>query len=679
MSCEVVHISCFNKTTESLETLRVTSATHFVAGGFSYYPCIDEMFDFSQSLFSRGTTAGEISVGVGTLVLNNSEGILDSYREYGFDGRLIEVYKPSGADAGELDQSDLFFSGVIAYAEFGWDKVTFYIKNRLEELNVPMQPETLAGTNSGLGAAGGYEGGEQQKGRTKPQIFGRCSSVEGTPVNDFFLIYAFNYDHQGEMKPLHSIYNVYVKGIRYIYNANYTSLESLRTADLTVLGPGYFVTCMAKGVIRLSSTPADNGAVVADVADAPDAACTAAQVAKRILDTNTDYIAGQDYDSAELLALDSVNTCPVGIAVSDDITIADALNQVLDSIGCWYIPDASGLFRFGYLSAVPDLLAMGQLPVATITRAQWDDTIERISVADDGKNIPAHSVEILHTKNWHVQQSGGLADAVEPHMREFFTKEYRKATVKDDATLTAHPLAPMLSYATLLNTGVYLHLRNGNFTVNVESVGNGWTYVPGKDGSQYANSGILTINTESEDLGYISQTFTLGSSVFNGDVEFVFTVKQGSRATVTITVDSVDVLVKNCPETANATVDEIFVIPVSTLLADSGDLVTIKISSYELNSSTELCSVFFRMVQQGKSPLVEAARRLRIQSSFQERYALTVPLQFYKDNGIAIGKLVILQDDTRFGLEEGKEFIVIGADPNGDDYTIELDVWRAEG
>ena len=47
----------------------------------------------------------------------------------------------------------------------------------------------------------------------------------------------------------------------------------------------------------------------------------------------------------------------------------------------------------------------------------------------------------------------------------------------------------------------------------------------------------------------------------------------------------------------------------------------------------------------------------------------------WQQHGIRPGRLVTLQDDKRFGLEEGKVFLVIGADRDGDSMTTTLDVW----
>jgi hypothetical protein len=674
MSIEVCHIDCFNPNTQAVETLRVTSSEDYIANGVAYYPCLAEMLDFDQSLFDKGTTAGSITVGVGTIVLNNADGKLDKYRQYGFDGRTITVYKPRDKYDTVTDYSTLFFTGTVAYAEFGWSKITLYIKSRLEEINVPMQPNSFAGTNLGAGGDGGFEGGAGLTGKTKPQIFGRCSSVSPAPVNDFFLIYGFNYDHDGEMAPLYQIYNVFVKGIRYVYGGtDYADENALMSADLSALGAGKYVTCLIKGLLRLSSTPADNGAVVADVADAPDENCTAAQVADRILQENAAFVPGTDYDAGELQDLDGINICPVGICVMGNETIADCVNQILDSIGAWYIPDSQGVFRFGWVEMPDTLVSLGEQSVCVITKVQWEDDIERVSVADQSQNIPAQSVEIQHTRNWNVQESGSLADAVGMQLRLFFTTEYRSAKAQDDDIVTAHPLAPSLVYKTLLNSGIYLALLNGDFTITLGAAGGGWNADNTSTITQ--SGGVLTLTPDGATAGEIDQTLSMGDTLYPGVVEVGFTVKATYQVILKLTVGSNVVTATYPPAGPNAE-DTSYIAQITVPIAASA--LSIEFDSIDLVTPFAISSVYARMQQQGPTPLMEAERRLAIQSGFQERYTLSIPTAFYKSNGIDIGRIVTLQDDNRFGLRNGKEFLVIGVDPTDSDFKVQIDVWRSE-
>ncbi len=675
---EVVHINCVNVSTNNVETLYVTSSEDYIANGVAYYPRLANMLDFSQTLFDNGTTAGGISIGLGTIVVNNSDGALDKYRTYGFDGQAINVYKPEDKYT-TTSQTNLFFSGVVAYVEFGWSQITFYIKSRLEVLNVPMQTNTFAGTNSGLGGDGGLEGGSELAGKTKPQLFGRCSCVSGAPINDFYLMYAFNYDRFGNPAPISKVYNVFVKGIRYLSDGNdYVDEAALIAAISGLTGPpaGRYSTCLAKGIIALGSTALD-GEVVADVADADESGCSAAQVVSRILQTNTDLVAGVDYQAAELLALDSFNACCVGIAISDGTTIADAINQILDSIGAWYMPDSYGVFRFGVVDLPSVLKAMGKRPLCTITKAQWADDIERIAVADQSQNIPAQSIQLQHTKNWAVQDAGSLAAAVDLTDLRFFTDEYRTSVATNQSVLLLHPLAPTLSYNTLLNEGVRLYIANGSFTVDVATAGNGWTYTSGAGATYSIGSGAIQMTAGSSTYSKIAQSLVPGVSLYAGPILIGFTVKAGYL--VRVLLDSLllgNMLTATYPVGGIQLTDT----PVVLQVADSSVQLILSFTTPTATTGSQAMvgSIWLQTIQSTKTPDDEAARRLAVQSAYQERFTLTVPTQFYKQYNISVGELVTLQDDSRFDLQNGRDYLVIGVDPTNSDYNVKLDVWYAE-
>ncbi len=674
MTIEVIHIECYNPAYSRLETLRVTSSEDYIANGVANFPCISEMFDYSQSLFNRGTTDGDISVGVGTIVLNNADGSLDKYRTYGFDGRKLTIYKPKDKYDARTDSSTLFFTGTVLYAEFGWSKVTLHVKSRMEEINVPMQSTTFAGTNLGAGGDGGFEGSAQLYGKTKPQIFGRCCAVEGVPINEFFLIYAFNYTRDGEMAPLYAVYNVYVKGIRYLADTDYADEDALMAADLSAMDPGYYVTCLSKGLIRLSSTPASNGAVVADIADAPDENCTAAQVADRILRENAGFVPSVDYDAGELGGLDGFARCPTGIAVNDDSSIADCVNQVLDSIGGWFVPDVTGIFRFGRVDDPETLFNAGQRSLCTITSAQWENDIERVPVADKSQNIPAQSVDLLHTRAWHPQSSGALADAVDLERRIFLTTEYRTARAERKEVLEAHPLAPALTYKTVLCNDVYVGILDPNFHVEFGAKG-GWGYSVGFSGSYSVSGSYVSFSPDGLSACYITQELSPAIALFTGVLEIRFVVKPDYMMSFEYSLDGE---VSSAQFPTDGPFSEATECVVRIVVPPNSASLIITLGTIDTANPTEFGDIRASMLPQHDTPQDEAERRATLHSSFQERYVISVPSDFVKENKIELGRLVTLQDDERFDLQDGKLFLVIGVDPTNSQYKVGLDLWRAE-
>lgn len=662
---EVIKIEAFNPATSQIETLGFTSSEDYFFEGQIFLPLISEKFVYSEQLFDRGKTSGEASIGVGNIVVGNINGMLDRYKKYGFDGRKATIYRLQTKDE-LLSDDNIYFTGTIAYPDFGWDKVTWNLKSRMEVLNVPMQPKTFDGTNSGTGGDGGFEGSEGVKGRTKPQVFGRCMNVEGVPVNEFWLMYGFNFKRDGTRKPVYKFYNVYVKGIEYNFNADYSDAESLRTATIAA---GYFATCVAEGLIRLGSVPASNGKVVANVADAPDSACSAAQVTQRILQDNAGFVSGTDYDADGLAVLDNFNPCPVGYYVEGTESIAAVIGTVLDSIGGWIVPNVKGVFNFGLID-LPDVLSgLGQVSVATITSDHWGDSIESVAVGDESHNIPAYSVKLAHTRNWAVQESGALADAVGLGARLFFTEEYRYEERSRDDVLTAHPLAPSLEFETVLLSQLYFSVYNWDFQLPISSAD--WTFIDGGKpvGTYTQTGGVITVTPNGIAAAGISQTVPCTS----GMTELLFKLPAGETVNVVMVRNG---LFQFYNEVFTAgTFDEDFIREIFIDPIWNTTNVTIYFYTVDEFTPFSLTNVRWRMKQQGKSPLNECVRRLTKESTFTERYTMELAQEFCKKNGIGPGRLITLQDPYRFDLQDGKKFLVIGVDQDGDELTTSLDIW----
>src|SRR5882672_1371824 len=132
LGIEVVHITGFNPDTQKEETIYVCDSADFIANNQSYLPVLAGKLNFSSELFSRGTTSGDIQVGIGDIVLNCPRGELDKYRKYGFDGRTIQVFRPTSKADRTTKDGNLFFTGVIAHANIGWNTATFTIKGAME-------------------------------------------------------------------------------------------------------------------------------------------------------------------------------------------------------------------------------------------------------------------------------------------------------------------------------------------------------------------------------------------------------------------------------------------------------------------------------------------------------------------------------------------------------------------
>lgn len=589
---QLAHIWVYNKITKEEEVLYFTSSSHLALNGQNYIPRIGTKLSYTEHLFDTGTTEEMATVGVGNLTLINSDGGLDRLAaNYAFDGRKILIYAiPDDAEP-VTDDTTLYLSGVQDHPEYGFNEFSIVVKNRMEALNVPLQSATFAGTNSGTGAAGGYEGQSTTiGGKTKPMIFGRCMSVEGAPINDFFLVYAFNYDADGNRKAVYRFYNVYVKGIQYLFCGDYTTVALLVAATIPT---GYYATCLAEGLIRLGSVPADNGSVVADVADAPEILCSAGQVASRIFNT-AGFVAGTDYNMHGLSVLDLKNACSTGYSISSDEAIGNALNNVLASIGAWFIPDSLGVFQFDIIDSVTALQsgpnAAAYQSTKLITGYNVDPSrTARVQTENQSKNIPAYQVKLNHTKNWKTQDSSALAEAVTNTLRKFFENEFRSVDSTDTDVQTAHLLATALSYDTYLNQPIQAGIQNGDFSIDLTALNAGWTFgnLNGGNGALSQTNGTAKLTPTNGGQCYVQQTLVGTQDITPGSWQLMVTIPGGYTGQVIISQGAVGLWNVSYNATTN---DQDLIIPF-TMSGAGTQSITITLQTKDATSVAAFASV----------------------------------------------------------------------------------------
>lgn len=584
---QIAHVNAFNTATQLEETIYLTSGRHYFANNKVYLPFISQKLSYKEQLLGSGVIDGPATIGIGDLICTNIDGMLDYLTPYAFDGRKITVYLVTDENDTDILSKLPYFTGTIKHVEFNFDKMTINVRSNMEVLNVPMTIAVYLGTNVGAGAAGGYEGTTATiGGKTKPQIFGRCMSAEGAAVNDFFLVYAFNYDNAGVFKPLYAVYNVYVKGIAYYPSGDYAVPSLLTQATIAT---GFYATCLASGLIRLGSVPANNGAVVADVADAPEAQCSAAQVTQRILQANLSYVAGVNYDAGGLTYLDRLNACPVGYQVTSNETVGSVVTKILSSIGAWILPDANGLFRFGLIDKVAIMETDSAFyPVLSIGTSLYGNSISRVPTGDQSQNVPAKSVKLNHTKCWKTQAAGALADAVTQTLRTFFATDFRQATAIDLATAAIHPLAPALTYDSYANLPLAVPVVNGDFSVNIAGQLAGWVFGNNANGNGALTQafGALTL-TPSGGTCYVTQTLLGPTAISPGQWQLALVVPSTYGVNVTIS-QGVTVLVNT---NYNAAVNDQDLIIPFTMSSGGTQSITITLTTLDSVNRAQIVSV----------------------------------------------------------------------------------------
>ena len=382
-----------------------------------------------RDMFSDRTTSGQSRIGFGDIVLINNDGGLDGISMHGFDGQPV-VLRFGADNAAYPGGFATVFSGTIATAEFDLGKVVIKVRDKLEQLNLPVAATRYAGNNA---LPAGLEGTTDNiKGQPKPRAYGTLKNISPVYVNTSKLTYQV---HNGTVLDIVAVYD---RGSSITKGADFATSALLQAASPAA---ATYITCFAEGYFRLGSTPA--GQITADVTQGAAAANrTAAQILKQLaLDVG---LPAGDISAADVTALDTANSAELGLWVSDDSAALSALDEVAASVGAWYGFDRTGVLRMGRV------IAPAGTPAAVLTTLEVVQ-IERLPSNDTGKGLPIWRATVNYAKNYTVQPSD-LAGAVTATTRAYLALGVRGEQTEDAAIKIKHKLAPEMTRDTLIVT-----------------------------------------------------------------------------------------------------------------------------------------------------------------------------------------------------------------------------------
>jgi hypothetical protein len=421
-------------------TLPGTRVLYYATQGFvsgaadtpanTYYdPRIQQPANMQRSCFSAGTTTGATTVGYGDMVLVNNDGGLDYLLNYSFGGRAIEIKIGTITPNQATPTWTTLIKGTMEQAAFSWGQVTIKVRDRQQDLMVPLQTTTYTGANV---LPAGVEGvATDLKGKRKPLLYGQVKGVSPPCVNTSKLIY------QLSATALQSVDAVYDRGVALTAGTDYGTQAAM---ELTAPTAGQYRTWLAGGCIRLGSTA--TGTLTVDATQGATAAArTAAQIMQAILLKGG--ISAGDISSADVTALDAACSYPLGVYMGhgQETTGAALIDEVANSIGAWWGVDRLGIFRMGRI-VVPTGTAVGEISAVDIL------SIDRTNTSDTGAGVPAWSVSVGYARVY--TPSDDLAGAVTAAEKARMKEEYRRAIVTDAATKTANTYSPELVFDTQL-------------------------------------------------------------------------------------------------------------------------------------------------------------------------------------------------------------------------------------
>ena len=642
--CAIIDVT--NPVSGLEEQVYLTSARDYTFEGKTFLPILKPSANYQQTLFSRGTTSGDISVGITSLIVDNTEGLLDYLETYGVAGKKVVVYILDDNTVPLADEH-IYFRGSVVIPLPNLKVSTFTLMDRLEELDVPISKTSFLGTNAG---PTGLEGSEEAiKGQNKPAVYGAVFNAPLYAANSSTHTFSCNYSTAGERKPVTLITAVRDKGGEILFGADHADAAALA---LGTPASGYYDSCLAEGLIKLGSRPV--GDVTADIQESAIVNCSAPRVVKRILEEVLGFEAGKDFVAGDLETLHSKNAWPVGIYITGETSVLSAVAELLGSIGGWVCPEADGVLRFGRIED-PELL-VSQL---TITVDQFAD-LDKEPTNDDGKNTPAKRLELNYGRNWKPNPLTSILESVENSARVELSKEYSTVVSENSAILNVHPRAGTLKQNSLLAQSKSKYIPGGACATGDE-VNFTLTQISGTGGSATFD-GMLTIDPGT---GVYQVVGTVpGADLAPGSYLVELLVTSGTVSVTAAGASSASQTVENSSDVPERG---------SLRITHASEDITITLSASSVTGTAVLGVIKVRPAYDGLSPQEEADRRFALQSKTQARY--TFNGDFKEFRALRPGLAITLKMN-RFNLPQGKKFLVIGKDIDLSKDQSSLDVWR---
>lgn len=378
-----------------------------------YEPDLEIPLMFQQSLYSEGKFGGNSIPGYGSMTLVNPDGHLDDFRNYAVDGRRCVV--KLGSPSFEYSDFGTVFDGTMQGVEFDNNRLVIKVRDLQHLLSVPLQQGVYSGS-------GGWNGSTDLLGKCLPACYGRIRN--GEPV----LVDGANLRFQIHHRSVQAIDAVRDKGVALTNQGDFASLALLDGASIL---SGNYATCLAQGVFKLGSSPLGQLTFDAIGDNVGGNTTDTATLVKRIA-ADIGLIA--NFDNASFTALTTLNNAVNGIYKPEQITIAEGLDELCNSIGAFYTFGRDGNLTVGRIDTPAGT------PAAIFTATEIMDFQRKPTI------IPNWRIKLGYKPNGRNLSQNELAGVLLPggasaSLNSSFTEEYRYVYAEDSAVKTAHLLA----------------------------------------------------------------------------------------------------------------------------------------------------------------------------------------------------------------------------------------------
>jgi hypothetical protein len=231
-----------------------------------------DSFTHEVSVFADNIP-GSNQASIGSLVLNNVDGLYDFLLDYAWGGREIVV--KTAPEGSPYSAYTLLFTGSAIDIAGDRSDLTLTLRDNSWKLVTPLQKNKFLGT-------GGSEGGRETQGQNKPLSFGLVKNITPVLIDSAFPTYQF---HDGAVEGVIAVYD---DGVPIVPVADYPTYEALVAATI---GKGGYGTCIAQGFVRLGAPPA--GTLTLDVQGQFYSAVNLSETVRQILLSRSPLTAGE--------------------------------------------------------------------------------------------------------------------------------------------------------------------------------------------------------------------------------------------------------------------------------------------------------------------------------------------------------------------------------------------------
>lgn len=367
----------------------------------------------SRQMFRDAAAFGPVEQGYGAVELNNMDGGLDGWRAYYLAGNEYEVFALTYA--GEPSSSwTSVLKMKMRFCRIELQRMTIALRDRLQELDVPLAKNFFAGT-------GTLEGESWVAGVRKPWGVGDCYNISPVLINDdagntIYVCHDGAYDS--------ATVGRYEKagGLILSREANYASEAALFS---TAPSSGATKRWPTGGAFRLGNQWSYE--VTSDISFSD----TTGKLCHNCLSTMAQRagISSGDVSSADISALDASPTINSGYYVKDAETALSAMTKVANGGGLWFGFDRAGVLRIGKVDTYSG---------SSVYAFTEHNTTEIVRDVSGGLTAPIWSITTRWYKRWTKNSIYGVPSLV---VAADLDHEWQEFVTTDATTLTNNPHA----------------------------------------------------------------------------------------------------------------------------------------------------------------------------------------------------------------------------------------------